>query len=200
MADKEYNPQSDDSRTFSGHDTEQLEIEHPVKTSRLNESPLYFTLRINGSYYISFKDGDGWSILAKGAAWALINVLINYVVQTYLDVGDFLKSMVYYGLIGQIVLFFVLSYLDAGTIFEDEEDEYNEDRTFCTNCKIYKKRSSKHCIWCNKCTMWYDHHCSVFGKCIGKRNIVPFFLLITFVGTEMPFLIILFVVHIANQV
>ena len=55
MTEKGYVTQSDDSREFSEHHTEQLEVEEP----KPKKSPLYFALRINGSYYISFKNGDG---------------------------------------------------------------------------------------------------------------------------------------------
>ena len=120
--------------------------------------------------------------MLRTAVWLLLNLLINYVVQNILTISDWLKDMVFYVLVSQIVLHLVICLLDAGTIFEDEEDEYGEERVYCLTCKLYRRRTSKHCIWCNRCTKRYDHHCSVFGKCIGKRNLVPFWLFIMLCG------------------
>lgn len=137
--------------------------------------------------------------MGRTVGWALLNYLIFHVVSQYSNIGDTLKQIVKAGLIAQIVLHVAICVLDPGTLFEDEEDTHAEERTFCTTCRLYRRRSSKHCIWCQKCTMWYDHHCSVFGKCIGKRNIVPFYLFIMVCGMEMPGLIVITILNLASS-
>jgi predicted amidophosphoribosyltransferase len=96
-----------------------------------------------------------------------------------------------------VVLHFLICFMDAGTIFEDEEDSGREERAYCVTCALYRLRSSRHCVFCNRCVRWYDHHCSVFGKCIGKRNLVPFWLFILISGLEMPVLIVIVISHIS---
>ena len=41
------------------------------------------------------------------------------VINNLQNVGDTLKSIMSYGLIAQNVLYIILSFLDAGTVFED---------------------------------------------------------------------------------
>jgi DHHC palmitoyltransferase len=35
-----------------------------------------------------------------------------------------------------------------------------------------------HCPLCDRCCTQYDHHCGVVGACIGKNNIVTFYLMV----------------------
>jgi hypothetical protein len=63
-------------------------------------------------------------------------------------------------------------------------------------CSIYKLRRTKHCIWCNKCVQKYDHHCSVFGKCIGKRNLLLFYSFIILTALEFPCIIIVLITNL----
>lgn len=50
---------------------------------------------------------------------------------------------------------------------------------FCPNCNFtYPKNDTTytHCYVCEVCAPKSDHHCGVFGKCIGYKNKVTFYL------------------------
>lgn len=50
--------------------------------------------------------------------------------------------------------------------------------SFCPFCMINKDKTTKHCVICNKCIEGFDHHCFFFINCIGKRNLVLFYVFI----------------------
>ena len=75
----------------------------------------------------------------------------------------------------QLTFYSCLFCVDGGTLLEDEEEIYAEERYFCSRCRLYKYYSTRHCSICQKCIRGYDHHCKYFGKCIGRRNVVLFY-------------------------
>lgn len=56
-------------------------------------------------------------IMARSVIWAIINIFINSVVQSYSNTSDTIKDIVEIGLILQIVLHLMVSLLDPGTLF-----------------------------------------------------------------------------------
>lgn len=133
-------------------------------------------------------------MIGKTVAWALFNYFLSFLLQSFDQVSEEIKYWINIVLIVQIVLFVLLSIIDAGTVFEDEDETYlNEERTYCTTCQVYKLSKTKHCVFCNKCVKKYDHHCGVFGKCIGKQNICIFWGFLMLVGMEMPAMMIIII-------
>lgn len=51
-----------------------------------------------------------------------------------------------------------------------EEDNHNQQLSFCSTCKIIRPPRSFHCGDCGVCIEIHDHHCPWVGTCIGKRN------------------------------
>lgn len=49
---------------------------------------------------------------------------------------------------------------------------------YCPVCEIKHTKTSKHCYVCNHCVNDFDHHCIWIGKCITKKNISLFFMII----------------------
>ena len=74
---------------------------------------------------------------------------------------------------------------DIGRKFGEPREEYIK----CTVCHFYVKKSRNvhHCYDCNICIENQDHHCPWTGHCIGKNNIISFYIFVTF-----SFLIIIY--------
>ena len=72
-------------------------------------------------------------------------------------------------------------------LYISHPEEDNQD-TFCVKCLIWRKSKRGvryfHCAVCQRCVKYYDHHCSVFGRCIAGtgtlRGNYKFFVTIIF--------------------
>lgn len=55
-----------------------------------------------------------------------------------------------------------------------------EEFYFCSVCKFYVRRSNdaSHCDDCNICIEGQDHHCPWTSHCVGKNNIITFYIFI----------------------
>ena len=77
-----------------------------------------------------------------------------------------------------------VSFVDPGHVINSDKNEYqivenNEIEYKCDHCKVPEtERNTEHCYTCNVCVRYLDHHCPVLGNCIGKKNIICFYLLI----------------------
>ena len=47
----------------------------------------------------------------------------------------------------------------------------------CKICNIITPKSlnATHCFYCNVCVINHDHHCTCFGKCVGRNNCFSFY-------------------------
>ena len=54
------------------------------------------------------------------------------------------------------------------------------DNGYCNICKIYfdPYNNVEHCRFCGVCIERMDHHCVWVGKCVGKKNIKSFWLMV----------------------
>jgi len=47
--------------------------------------------------------------------------------------------------------------------------------SYCVRCLVWRRRQESksyfHCNVCQRCVRHYDHHCSVFGRCIGGKGL-----------------------------
>jgi hypothetical protein len=50
--------------------------------------------------------------------------------------------------------------------------------SFCRKCRFHVARGSFHCVYCDVCIEGYDHHCPWTSKCIGKNNLIRFYLFV----------------------
>ena len=62
--------------------------------------------------------------------------------------------------------------------YEIPISERKETLEYCAKCNIVRKAGSRtyHCADCDVCVEGYDHHCPWTGKCIGKGNVIYFYL------------------------
>lgn len=63
----------------------------------------------------------------------------------------------------------------------DRKNGYPRDEFyFCNECKFYVKRSNdaSHCDDCGICVEGMDHHCPWTSHCVGKNNIISFYIFI----------------------
>ena len=60
--------------------------------------------------------------------------------------------------------------------------EFFKNYDYCKKCNIYYPRNLiiKHCYKCNICIIKRHHHCIWLGKCIGKYNLILFYMFLSF--------------------
>ncbi|CAG7786453.1 unnamed protein product [Allacma fusca] len=46
--------------------------------------------------------------------------------------------------------------------------------SYCMRCHHFRPPESGHCYTCDSCIERWDHHCPIFGGCVGKKNLVAF--------------------------
>ena len=70
----------------------------------------------------------------------------------------------------------------------------------CSICNIVVPKHFRisHCYTCQVCVKNYDHHCPWTGKCIGERNLTPFYVFLFFLLGYMFMSFITFITYIIN--
>eukprot|EP00756_Hemistasia_phaeocysticola_P066618 Hpha_TRINITY_DN9356_c0_g2::TRINITY_DN9356_c0_g2_i1::g.26034::m.26034 len=70
--------------------------------------------------------------------------------------------------------------------------------TYCVRCLVWRppRSDAHHCSTCQRCTVGFDHHCGVFGRCIawGPKNGLKFY------SGNMPFFLIILLMFAAGIV
>lgn len=65
--------------------------------------------------------------------------------------------------------------LNPGIIYNQKNEGINsESKIYCFQCRFQYPNLNMtltHCENCGVCVYARDHHCDVFGKCVGKNNI-----------------------------
>jgi len=116
-----------------------------------------YLLLVNGGYVLFYLHGQ--RVYLKGSIHTIpiaLTMLLNFI--TFLlcarsDPGIIRKD----------------NASEAMKVFEFDGMIYVPD-TVCTTCKIVKPARSKHCSFCDRCVMKFDHHCVWVNNCIGLRN------------------------------
>ena len=150
----------------------------------------YFYSKL-GNTYTFFADDSGNPKIIIGPHWPLFaGVEICFSIFFFailIYFRQFISALII--LLGFILYFiFFFSYgitalLNPGYPKLDDETLYNKNKAktgYCNVCKIWLdlEKKTKHCKFCNICIEGMDHHCPWTGKCIGKRNIFPFYIFV----------------------
>ena len=92
----------------------------------------------------------------------------------------------------------ILTYIiNPGTTFKENNKEGNNHH--CGICNFTYPKSDKkyeHCSMCEICIAGPDHHCGIFEKCIGRKNLFCFYLFPTF----SIILLIVFMISVFHKV
>ena len=70
----------------------------------------------------------------------------------------------------------------------------------CSKCNIVVPRTFRisHCNICQVCVKNHDHHCPWTGKCIGEKNLMPFYVFLCFLLGYMFMSFITFLTYLFN--
>ena len=82
--------------------------------------------------------------------------------------------------------------------FKNKKIGDTKDWNKCSKCNILipKKFKAIHCEFCEVCVREQDHHCPWTGKCIGKYNLISFYI---FVNSLLIYLIMIFVTFYSHM-
>ena len=151
-----------------------------------------------------FADEKGNPLIIIGPHWPLpagvILVFSIFFFGIIIFFGKIIsKSNLIFGYI--LYIFFLVSYGLTGLmnpgypeLDENTLNNKNKDRTgYCTVCKIWinMEKKTKHCNYCNICIEGMDHHCPWTGKCIGRKNLIPFYFFLLSVIAFMSYCVIM---------
>ena len=84
--------------------------------------------------------------------------------------------------LGSVISAIYTYLVNPGNTFK-EKDIKDGINFFCPHCNFTYPKNDKtytHCFACGVCAPNTDHHCGIFGKCIGYKNKVTFYLFPTF--------------------
>ena len=159
----------------------------------------YFYSKL-GNTHTFFADEKGNPLIIIGPHWPLPAGVILVFSIFYFGIIIFFGKIISSSnlIFGYVIYFlFLVSYGLTGLmnpgypkLDENTLNNKNKDRTgYCTVCKIWinMEKKTKHCNYCNICIEGMDHHCPWTGKCIGRKNLIPFYLFLLSVIAFMSY-------------
>ncbi|CAK71347.1 unnamed protein product (macronuclear) [Paramecium tetraurelia] len=97
-----------------------------------------------------------------------------------------------------IILYFLTMFLHPGFIEKSTDQQQlfkllndNEPWEVCQECLIKKPERSRHCEFCKRCIVVYDHHCPWVNNCIGAKNYFIYFSFISIIWINLIHILIL---------
>ena len=142
-----------------------------------------------GKTFTFFGDKDGNPLLIIGPHYPLFLLFICLLTFFYYGVLSFFWLFISTKVKILIIIFYIIffiSYVYTAIINPGYPKHNLESRTgepknkfrFCSICKMYvnKEKLTFHCDECHICIEGRDHHCAWCGKCIGKRNLISFYI------------------------
>ncbi|CAD8054208.1 unnamed protein product [Paramecium primaurelia] len=97
-----------------------------------------------------------------------------------------------------LILYFLTMFLRPGYIEKNKDQQQlfkllndYEPWEVCSECLIKKPERSRHCEFCKKCIVVYDHHCPWVNNCIGAKNYFIYFSFISIIWINLIHILIL---------
>lgn len=159
----------------------------------------YFYSKL-GNTHTFFADENGNPLIIIGPHWPLAAVVIICFTILFFGIMIYFRKYITtsntimgYSIYFCFIIFYLLTaLLNPGYPFQDENSLINKSKTligYCTVCKIWLDldKKVKHCNFCNICIEGMDHHCPWTGKCIGRKNLIPFYFFVLFVFGFMSY-------------
>lgn len=144
-----------------------------------------------GNTYALLGDREGNPLFIIGPHWPMYICLNGFVSGGFLLFFGYFWSYlnIFFKLLGLIIFgVFNGSYtytflINPGYPKHDLESKTGEPRNkfrYCGECKMWVniEKHVSHCFECNICVEGYDHHCPWTGKCIGKYNLISFYVFV----------------------
>ena len=150
----------------------------------------YFYKKL-GNTYAFFGDIYGNPRIIIGPHWHLyasVSSVFSFIFMIIIIfLGKYLSTFM--KLTGFLIFFiFIFSYsytalINPGYPKHDIDSITGEPRKkfyYCSTCKMWVNREKKtlHCSDCDICIEGLDHHCPWTGKCIGKKNLISFYIFV----------------------
>ena len=139
--------------------------------------------KVGNIYIFGFVKGSHEPLFSMDSKWYLHLIIFSIVFIIYYTGNKFLfckfenwKQIIFNVILSLFLIFyFLLTFINPGVVIHSKKGLYGS--LSCTKCNIYYLPQDKvtHCSSCGVCMRNLDHHCSVFRRCITKRNIILFF-------------------------
>ena len=144
-----------------------------------------------GNYMMFFKYRSNDYICAIGPHWyvsvigfgiiAAVGGLI--LVPLFNQINIFIKVGYLFFYLFALLNYLIMFFKSPGIIpqkrnFELSKDIENKKQYECLTCLSLKTQKAYHCEECDVCIEEFDHHCIWVGKCVGKRNLVNFYIFV----------------------
>ncbi|CAI2375841.1 unnamed protein product [Moneuplotes crassus] len=132
------------------------------------------------------KHGSPWITIGPDFCFTIcLFIFLSLIYSVFLYFSTHLKSyypiLVFLGVVLVLVnLFSTLFTVFINPGHPSKRLSVPPHREWCRMCNspCLPEYETFHCDDCNKCVEYYDHHCPWFGKCIGKNNIITFYIFI----------------------
>ena len=82
----------------------------------------------------------------------------------------------------KFILTLIMTFSDPGIVRHEKREDVDclDLDLKCELCFTTKQQKAVHCYDCQICILGWDHHCGFIGKCIGKKNLIFFYLYCVF--------------------
>ena len=165
-----------------------LDLDFNINPINIEKSQSFYYKKI-GKTFTFFGDKDGNPLLIIGPHYPLFLLFMLLLTFFYFGVLSFFWLNISTKVKIIIIIFYIIyfiSYVYTAIINPGYPKHNLESRTgepknkfrFCNICKMYvnKEKLTFHCEECHICIEGRDHHCAWCGKCIGKRNLISFYI------------------------